>query len=195
MRAAAAAAGWRRAARCVRTAAHRGDTARPSRAVTASSSVARHVRIRMPHQQRRQTRPPQKRTNDSKKEPLQLLWLLAVTPSRKSYPYGRSLNAPPRRVCGPRAVVPKLLRPGCPIEIYMLRLCGPHAERPVHMLTKTRPMSSPRIITTTRQRIITPPKFRGSPHQPPGIPALTRHHLSAPLPTGHRLVWPRSLFC
>ena len=129
MRAAAAAAGWRRAARCVRTAAHRGDTARPSRAVTASSSVARHVRIRMPHQQRRQTRPPQKRTNDSKKEPLQLLWLLAVTPSRKSYPYGRSLNAPPRRVCGPRAVVPKLLRPGCPIEIYMLRLCGPHAER------------------------------------------------------------------
>jgi hypothetical protein len=27
------------------------------------------------------------------------------------------------------------------------------------------------------------------------IPALARHNLSAPLPTGHKLVWHRSLFC
>ena len=47
MRAAAAAAGVRRAARCVRTAASRGDSARPSITVAESNSVARHERAPM----------------------------------------------------------------------------------------------------------------------------------------------------
>ena len=110
-------------------------------------------------QQRRQARPhahatpaaslagTAKANKRFQKGSLQLLWLLAVTPSRKSYPYGRSLNAP-RPVCGPRAVVPKFLRPAARLKYIccasVVRTLN--ATRPVHMLTKARPMSSPRRL-------------------------------------------------
>ena len=154
MRAAAAAAGWRRAARCVRTATHRGDTARPFRAVTASSSVARHVRMRMPHQQPAlQAR--QKRTKDSKREACNCssYWQLLLHASRIRTDVVLTLHVlcvgPGQsfRNCYDRAARLKYIC--CASVVRTL-----NATRPVHMLTKTRPMSSPRIIT--------PPKFRGS---------------------------------